>query len=202
MVGRPRRAPGQFGILSAADLMPAYNSRPPGNVTTLASFTSPGLIVPQLRGRDSAAVIGELGSRLQGEDRLNDPLSFYNAAMSREWLSSTAMAPGWALPHARMKGLPQLAFALGRSTEALNWPGAGGVAVRLVFLFAVPEADGASYLTLISGLAKLSRDPARCQSLLQAPDPQAIFEVLQQVPLAQLSSAPARNQPESTYHTA
>jgi mannitol/fructose-specific phosphotransferase system IIA component (Ntr-type) len=158
-------------------------------VTTIAHYTSPGLIVPQLRTRSTPAVIGELCSQLQREGRVEDLLSFYNGVVSHECLSSTAMQPGLALPHARVKGLSRLSFALGRSATPLNWVGANGLEVKLVFLFAVPERDGAEYITLLSGLAKLSQDPLRWQSLLEATDSHALFEVLQQIRLRQPRAA-------------
>ena len=67
-----------------------------------------------------------------------------------------------------------------------------GSAAVLIFLFAVPDTDGASYLALISGLAKFSQDPARVERLLRAPDNQAMLEVLKQVRLPQPRPAAIR----------
>jgi mannitol/fructose-specific phosphotransferase system IIA component (Ntr-type) len=109
--------------------------------------------------------------------------------MRREMLACTAMAPGWAIPHARVAGLAQPSFALGRSLAGINWP--GFEQVRLVFLFAVPEADCGSYLNLISGLARFSRDAVACQSLLDAPGSKAIFHILHRVALPRQQGAAA-----------
>lgn len=155
------------------------------NVTTLAQFTSPGLIVPRLRSRDAAAAIWELCLALQHEGRLKDSLPFYNTVMNHEFLGSTATSPGWALPHARIKGLSQLSFALGRSDPPLDWLGRGGQRVRMVFLFAVPETHSTTYLALISGLARLGQDPAGWESLLHAPDREAILNILGKIRLRQ-----------------
>ena len=65
----------------------------------------------------------------------------------------------------------------------MDWFGHSGNRVRLVFLFAVPETDGASYLTLISGLAKLSQQPRQADRLLQAPDSETMFDILHQAQL-------------------
>jgi mannitol/fructose-specific phosphotransferase system IIA component (Ntr-type) len=162
-------------------------------MSTLAQHTSPELIVSQLRSRTAAGVIGELCATLEREGRVKDPLSFYNAVMSHEALSSTAISPGWALPHARVPGLERLSFALGRSAAPLDWLQHGGEPVQLIFLFAVPETDGVSYLTLISGLAKLSQDPIRMERLLRAPDNQAMLEVLKQIRLPQPRPAAIQN---------
>ena len=74
---------------------------PPATLT-LADFTSGGLLVPRLRGRDAASVIQELSQVLQRETRIPDLLPFYHAALNREFMVSTNMEAGMAFPHARL----------------------------------------------------------------------------------------------------
>ncbi len=190
--GDGRLAPGVLEGSSHSEPHPAPSS-PLADVLTLAHYTSPELIVPQLQSRGTAAVLAELCSGLERTGRVADLLTFYNAVVSHERLSSTAMPPGWALPHARIKGLPRLSFTLGRSATPLDWQEAGGPGVSLVFLFAVPEEDGASYMNLLSALAKFSQDPVRWQALLYAADSQSMFETLQRIPLRQPQLAAVRS---------
>lgn len=152
-------------------------------MTTVAHYTSPALIFPCVRNRESSAVIGELCSALCREGRVNEPFPFFNAVISHELLNRSATPEGWAFPHARLHGLPRLSFAIGRSAAPLDWFGKRTPHVRLVFLFAVPEPDGGDYLNLLSAVARLSQDSALANRLLQAPDSQTIFEMLQPVQL-------------------
>jgi mannitol/fructose-specific phosphotransferase system IIA component (Ntr-type) len=161
--------------------LPSFN--PPEAVTTVAHYTTPTLIVHRLRSLEPAAAISELCATLCQDNRIKEAFPFFNAVISHEMASSTATPEGWALPHARLHGIPRLSFALGRSAAPMKWFGDTVHRVKLVFLVAVPETDGASYLTLISGLAKLSQHPLRVESLLQAPDSKAIFEILHQIHL-------------------
>lgn len=158
---------------------------------TLSNYTTPALMIPRLRNRDASAVIAELCSVLHREKFVKEPLPFYNDVISREILSSTATSPGWAMPHARGRNLERLSFTLGLAAEPLRWFGDAGEPVNMVFLFAVPESETAAYLRLMSGLAKISRDPLLLERLRQAGDSQSMFELLQQVPLRQPRSAPA-----------
>src|SRR5688572_5282629 len=125
---------------------------------TLADFTIPGLIVPHLNGQTAPEVIEELTQALQREGRVPEVRSFYQAVQKREALVSTAMEEGMAFPHARVEGLAQLSFALGRSAQPLTWGTPQGHRIRLVFLMAVPGADLGQYLSLISGLARLGKN--------------------------------------------
>lgn len=148
---------------------------------TLAEFTSPELIVPHLRGRDLPSIIQELSQPLQREARVPDLLPFYQAVLNREFLGSTDLEPGMAFPHARLPGLKELSFAFGRSDEPLDWGGKAGRSVRLVFLMAVPATDSTRYLLLISGLARLAKDPLLVEKLYRAADVVQIVELFRQV---------------------
>ncbi len=148
---------------------------------TLADFTAPDLILPRLRGRDASGVIQELSEVLARAGRVPDFLPFYQAVLNREFLVSTDMEAGMAFPHARLLEAEELVFALGRSDEALRWGGRTAPSVRLVFLLAVPENGTTPYLQLISGLARLSRQPASMDALLSAPEAPQLMAALGQM---------------------
>jgi mannitol/fructose-specific phosphotransferase system IIA component (Ntr-type) len=157
---------------------------------TLADFTSRDLIVPQLRGRDEAAVLQELSQALQREGRVPDFLPFYHAALNREFLVSSDWEAGMAFPHARLPGLKELSFALGRCDPQLNWGAKVGHSVRLIFLIAVPATESAQYLSLVSGLARLAKDGQLVEKLRTAEDAMQMFEVLQHM---ELRASPMRS---------
>lgn len=160
--------------------------RTPG-AGAVADYTEPSLMLPLLCSRDAAAATAELCSMLQRLGRISDLLPFYHAVLSHESLCSTAISPGWAMPHARLAAISQLSFALGRTAEPLAW--FGGERVSLVFLFAVPECDGGAYLNLIASLARLSQDRLRLERLADASDSRSMFEVLQETPLPRRPAA-------------
>lgn len=151
--------------------------------TTLAEFTTPGLIVPRLSGRDAASVIQELCQAMQRERRIPDLLPFYQAALNQEFLERSDWESGMAFPHARLPALKEVSFALGRSDEPVTWGGKANGSVRLVFLIAVPATDSTQYLGLISGLARLAKEERLVAELHAASDSYQILEVLKQIEL-------------------
>lgn len=165
---------------------------------TLADFTAPGLMVPQVRGADAASVIKELSEVLHAENRVPDLLAFCQAALHREFMSGTEMEAGMSFPHARLAGVRQVCFALGRSVDPLRWGQHGARSVRLVFLLAVPTTDATEYLQLISGLVRLSKDAALVGRLLAAREPCRMHDVLLEVSLRLASGAqhPHRGAPD------
>ncbi len=150
---------------------------------SVADYTSPRLIVPHLRGKDTASAIQELSQTLHREGWLPDWLSFYHSAINREYFVSSEMEGNIAFPHTQVPGLQRLVFALGRSIEALPWKTKAGQGVHLVFLVAVPATEATHYLTLIAGLSSLQRHGDLLQQLLTASDAFQMLEVLQGIKL-------------------
>jgi len=149
----------------------------------LADFTSPELIIPGLSGADAASSIQELSQALQREKRIPDLLPFYQAALNREFMVSTDTEAGMAFPHARLPGLKDVSFALGRSDKPLGWGTRGIRTVRLVFLLAVPATDSTQYLPLIAGLARLAKNKQLVENLQMVGGAREMLDVLKQVEL-------------------
>jgi PTS system fructose-specific IIC component len=148
---------------------------------SLADFTKPGLIIPQLQGHDKMAVIGELSQAMKADRRMPPSSPFYQAVLNRELLASTEMERGVAFPHARLRELKELFFALGRSDQPLSWADQVARRVRLVFLIAASDNDSGEYLRLISGLVRLTRETRLIKQLEAAQNVSSMFEVLRQV---------------------
>lgn len=152
---------------------------------TLADYTRPALILSSLRERDTAGVISELSQALQREGFVPDVLPFYHTALNQELLAASALDCGLAFPHARLAGVKQLQFALGRAPEPIHWGAKGSWPVQFVFLLAVPATDAASYLHLLASLARLGQQAGFLRELRAAPDAQAILAVLERIRMRQ-----------------
>jgi PTS system nitrogen regulatory IIA component len=153
---------------------------------TLADFTRPGLIVPHLRGRDATSAIHELSLALQREGCVTDWLRFYNEALNREYLVSTELEAGLALPHARLVGLSEPIFAFGRSDEPFPWGSREARLVRLVFLLAVPAPATGRYLPLTASLARLAGNDPLLEAIRSAADAAGVLALLQQITVPDL----------------
>jgi mannitol/fructose-specific phosphotransferase system IIA component (Ntr-type) len=160
----------------------------------LNDFTRPQLIVPRLRNQDFEAVIQELSQLMEKEKIVPDLARFYQAVLKRELLIGTDMEAGMAFPHARLPMLKTLSFALGRSNEPLRWGPKATRPVRLVFLMAVPEDDSSQYLSLISGLVRLAKDPELLAKIHAAQDAGQLLELLGQIKLRTSSSSDSSKQ--------
>ena len=176
--------------MSASDII----SNTPG--ATLTDYTSTGLIIADLHGTDTAAVIQELSVALGREGRIADWPAFSQAALDREHLCGTVTEPDWALPHVRVKGIDNPCFALGRAHTPIAWVGHQPLRVRWIFLLAAPETEAQSYLTLLAALARLSADTPLLDRLLKASHSLEILELLRRVNMSAGSSSGNPSKPD------
>jgi len=151
---------------------------------SLAEFTKRELIVLELRERDAAGIIAELSRALRQQDCVPDVLPFYQAALNQNLLANSANGFGIAIAHARLGGAKELQFALGRTARPVNWGTKGSWPVQLIFLLAVPATDAASYLHLLSSLARLGRSHERLAELLVPSDASGMLKLLGKIKLA------------------
>jgi len=152
---------------------------------SLADYTGPGLIVPQLREGDTAGIISELSQVLQRQGAVPDVLPFYQAALNQELLTSSALECGLAFPHARLSGIKRLQFAFGRTPAPIVWGAKSSWPVQLIFLLAVPATDAAGYLHLLASLARLGQQPDVLAQLRAAENAQALLAVLGNIRMRQ-----------------
>src|SRR4051812_17298513 len=91
-------------------------------VPPVSSYLSDKKIVFFPSGPSKRQVIGGLIGALD----LKDPSAALKAILSREEMGSTIIAPGLALPHARLEGLLKIAAAVGICPTGVTDPHDGG----------------------------------------------------------------------------
>jgi len=171
--------------------------RPSRSLETLAGFTAPELIIPELSALTASALISELCAVLLNQGCVQDLTSYEEAVLARESISPTAFVSGWALPHARLPAIPELKFALGRTLQPVTWFGNTTAQVRTVLLFAVPDDAAKAYLNINAAVARLTQNVPLLERLRAASDATSIFGVLKEVrlPYAHLATSNRANPP-------
>ncbi|MBU4460997.1 MAG: PTS sugar transporter subunit IIA [Verrucomicrobia bacterium] len=126
-------------------------------------------------GREEA--IGALLERLHGASDGFDVAAARAAVMVREGSGSTNLAPGVALPHARLDGLARPRIAIGVSRGGIPFA-AGKPPVHVILLVLSPRSEPGAYLRIVAALMQRLReaDVARCVGACEsAADILAIF---------------------------
>ena len=117
--------------------------------------------------------IGALFERTMGLSRQ----LVVDSLATREKLGSTGLGQGIAIPHGRIKGLPEARGAFARLAEPIAFDAPDGKPVSQVFVLLVPEHATEEHLQLLSELAQMFSDRAFRDELRVADTPERLHAV-------------------------
>ena len=87
--------------------------------------------------------------------------------MAREHAHPSVVEHGVAFPHARTDLVEKIVLGIGRSRSGIPF-GPDGQRARLIFLIGVPQRLVSDYLIAVGALARLLKEDARRDAMLQA----------------------------------
>ena len=106
----------------------------------------------------------------------SDVARLVNAVIAREREAPTLCGP-IAIPHARDSQLKSFVAAVGINRDGIV---AGSPTPRIVIAFLSPDAQRTEHLTLLSSLARLSRDQPAIDAIATASTPEEVLSVVRQ----------------------
>jgi mannitol/fructose-specific phosphotransferase system IIA component (Ntr-type) len=146
----------------------------------LADILSSGQIIAEMQASNRWEAIDELIDRLVSTGKIapehRDPIA--SVVKRRETSMSTGIGYGIGIPHASTDLISEVLGAFGRSTRGLQFDSLDNQPVRLVMLFLVPQGQFQKHLHTLADIAKLLHKAEFRQALEQAPDSQAIFDII------------------------
>jgi len=146
----------------------------------LADILSPALIIPRMQASNRWEAIDELINSLVATGRIKPENRDQIAAVvkKRETSMSTGIGFGIGIPHASTDLIYEVVGAFGRSQQGMNFDALDNQPVRLVMLFLVPHGQFQKHLHTLANIAKLLHKTEFRQSLEEAPDAQAMFDII------------------------
>lgn len=125
----------------------------PGLMNLLEILTEDCVVSP-LQASDKKGVIDELVDVLESAGKVRDPASLKDAVWTREQTRTTGIGHGLAIPHGKCAAMDELAMAIGRPSEPMDFEAIDGQPVRLIVLLASPPDRTSDH---IQALARVSR---------------------------------------------
>ncbi len=116
--------------------------------------------IRRLYSRDKFKAIEELASAFSGTSVCKSVDELIAALVDREEIMSTGIGFGIAIPHAKIKGVREIAFAVGISQSGIDFDSMDGKPVHIIILFAAGERQQKDYLTLLSRIMSILKDEA------------------------------------------
>ena len=155
---------------------PKKKSSPKAKVPAVSSYLSEKKIVFFPAGPSKRQVLGSLISTLD----LKDPSSALKLILSREEMGSTIIAPGLALPHARMEGLSRIEAAIGICPSGVTDPHDGGTPIRVYVLFLGPADNMKEHLSFLSSVSALFQKEGFIDELTKLASPKGVLHAIRQ----------------------
>jgi mannitol/fructose-specific phosphotransferase system IIA component (Ntr-type)/CBS domain-containing protein len=118
-----------------------------------SSLFSPQQVICGLRDVSSDEVVKRLIELVAATGDLSDIGEAYQLVLARERQGPTILAPGIAVPHARLSNLPALHVALATSRDGISFAPDKDPA-RLIVLILTPGGDPGGYLQAQAALAR------------------------------------------------
>jgi mannitol/fructose-specific phosphotransferase system IIA component (Ntr-type) len=102
----------------------------------------------------------------------------YKALSEREYIDSTALENGVAIPHAKMEGLERPVIAIARSRKGCDFDSHDKMPTHLFFILLAPSGAFSEHIKLLARLAKVLSVKGLKEKLLEAPTLENIYMCL------------------------
>jgi fructose PTS system EIIA component len=143
----------------------------------MAEVITTDLVDLDLKAGDRQEATRKLAERLVAAARVTDLDGFLADVRAREAQMPTGIEGGIGIPHARSAHVTEPTLGFGRSAAGVDF-GADDGPAHLIFLIAAPAGGGAEHMTILASLARRLVHPSFREALLEAPDQQAVVDLV------------------------
>lgn len=144
----------------------------------LATILAPACVVLDLQAGSKREVLAQLAAPLA---RLRSDINgaeLLDSLVKREEASSTAIADGIAIPHAKIQTGSDVICCFGRSVAGFDFESVDGRPSQLFFVLVSPAADPSLHVRWLAHIAGLVGNPAVRRALLGASTAEQVLDVL------------------------
>lgn len=127
---------------------------------------------------DKFCAIEELAELFQNTSVCDDLISLKKALKEREDIMSTGIGYGIAIPHAKIKAVKKMSFAIGVVKDGLNFEAMDGNPVFLVLLVVAGDKQHKEYLKLLSNIMSIIKKETVKDRLIASESADQVFDIL------------------------
>ncbi len=142
----------------------------------VSSLFTPKEVMCGLESASREECIHSLAGLLLKAGAVKDADAVAQAALDREKLGATIVAPGLAVPHARMEGQERIVIALATSRKGIPFKEGGDGAANLVIMIITGAQAPGAYLQALAAIVRAFADPAVIGKVAQLDTAEAVWE--------------------------
>lgn len=153
------------------------------DIVTLECIKAP------LLATDKKGVIDELVDVLAAAGKVNDPATLKDAVWSREQARTTGIGHGLAIPHGKSDAVNELAMAIGRPAEPIDFAAIDARPVKLIVLLASPTSRTSEHIQALARISKLMMQEDFRERIYTAQSADEVYDALHEREVASSSSS-------------
>ncbi len=132
--------------------------------------------IRRLRSKNKFKAIEELAQVFSGFNVCDDVKELTDALIERERIMSTGIGFGLAIPHAKIKSVKEIAFAIGTSKNGIGFDSIDGKPVNLIILVIAGERQHKEYLKLLSQIMSILKDEKARSAIINFSSAQDVLQ--------------------------
>lgn len=143
----------------------------------LSEFIDFDSVKPSLPAGNKRALLQQL-AQIAAQRLSLDSAAVLSSIVDRERLGSTGFGQGVAIPHGKVRDLPQIYGLFARLSEPVDYKAIDGEPVDLVFLLLSPPDAGAEHLKALAAISRVVRHAPTLEKMRGARSRDALAAVL------------------------
>ena len=144
----------------------------------LMDILSPECVTVPLQASDKKGVIDELVDALASAGKVADADSLKHAVWTRESTRTTGIGHALAIPHGKCESVADLAMAIGKPAEPIDFASIDGKPVKLVVLLASPLDRTSDHIQALARISRLMAAEDFRERMYAAVSADEIYELL------------------------
>jgi mannitol/fructose-specific phosphotransferase system IIA component (Ntr-type) len=141
-----------------------------------SSLFSPAEVICQTEQTDRDKTLLAMLRLLARQHNIGSIEDAYEAVLARENELATVVAPGLAMPHARLETIDEIAVAVATSRGGIAFnAGKSDNRIKLIVLTLTPKSESEAYLRTLSSLARICQDPSTADVVASLATPEEIW---------------------------
>lgn len=134
--------------------------------------------IKRLKAKNKYKAIEELAQVFKGSRAVENVKELIGALIERERIMSTGIGFGIAIPHAKIRSVSEIAFAIGISKNGIEFDSLDGKPVHIIILVAAGERQHKDYLRLLSKIMSILREESMRNTIVNSKENTDILEIL------------------------
>ncbi len=144
----------------------------------LADYLDKDLLIPSIQATEKGAVLSELIAPVSEKIPSLDTGKALKVLLEREYLGTTGIGDGIAIPHGKLEDLDEIVLVVGRSPGGVDFEALDFKLCTIFFLVLAPEKVAGMHLRILAHISRLLKEESFRRQFLEAEDKEQLWDLL------------------------